>query len=164
MVIGIIVIIFLFCIGVIKNRVDNYKENVISFKDNLIISGMPVVDVLCNKEDICLLIDTGSDKSYISPTAVNIFKKYIESEETVKTKIICGGSSEVSETRVVELPVEFNKFNTRMISFITMPSLDRQFREIEQTRNITIHGIIGSDFLEQNKTELDFNKLCMHFK
>lgn len=157
MILGIVCIILGFLLAFAYNCMEDRMVNKISFFDTFDATGMPVVRFKCNDKDIRLLIDSGSDISYISPSAAKIMEDSETVRKRMKLTVVCGTGTTKSEVPEITLPITHGdvKFHE---PFTIVEHLDNQFSQIREIKGITIHGIVGTSFLKKAKAVIDFNK------
>lgn len=160
MTLGIICVILGFLLAFCYNSIEDRRNEKVCFSNAFNKTDMPVVRLKCGNKDIHLLVDTGSDISYISPSALKIFKDEVVSNKGVHTNIVGGTASSENKTVESVLPITFDS-KTVNEPFIAVNSLDSQFDHVRQIKGISIHGIIGTSFLKKHKAVIDFNKLHM---
>lgn len=117
-------------------------------------SKLPIIPIIIKKENLCFIIDTGSTNSLIDCQVVEYFKDIVK---PIGKYSIIGIEGTRQEVDVVFLPFIFEG-QTYKPKFCVKPLLE-VFGNIEEESGIQIHGILGIDFLMDNKWIIDFNKL-----
>lgn len=119
-------------------------------------SQLPIILVDVKGEYLCFILDTGSTCSLIDSTVVEYFKDIVE---PVGDYFISGIEGTKHKVDMIILPFNFEG-QIYKPKFCVKPLLDA-FSCIEQESGIQIHGLIGTDFLLENKWIIDFkeNKL-----
>lgn len=117
-------------------------------------SQLPIILVDVKGEYLCFILDTGSTCSLIDSTVVEYFKDIVE---PVGDYFISGIEGTKHKVDMIILPFNFEG-QIYKPKFCVKPLLDA-FSCIEQESGIQIHGLIGTDFLLENKWIIDFNKI-----
>lgn len=116
--------------------------------------GLPIVLVRVKDKHLCFILDTGSTCSLIDCTVVEYFKDIVELVGVYHVSGIEGTKHKVD---MITLPFNFEG-QIYKPKFCVKPLLDA-FSCIEQESGIQIHGLLGTDFLLENKWIIDFNKI-----
>lgn len=159
MVIGIVLIItVLIIISIAVKRHIVKGHSTVSFAEAMDLVELPIITVQNNNTKINLLLDTGSNASYISP---NILKdlKYDEIEIS-NTTIGFGG--EATHTRGCNMKIKYKKLSFED-TFIIMES-DEVFTALKQGCGVQVHGILGSKFFDRYSYVIDFGELVAYIK
>lgn len=159
MVIGIVLIITaLIIISIAVKRHIVKGHSTVSFAEAMDLVELPIITVQNNNTKINLLLDTGSNASYISP---NILKdlKYDEIELS-NTTIGFGG--EAIHTRGCNMEIKYKKLSFED-TFIIMES-DEVFTALKQGYGVQVHGILGSIFFDRYSYVIDFGELIAYIK
>lgn len=159
MVIGIVLIITALIIISIAIRRHIVKgHSTVSFQEAMDLVELPIITVQNNNTKINLLLDTGSNSSYISP---NILKDLNYDEiELSNTTIGFGGGA--THTRGCNMKIKYKKLIFEDI-FIIMQS-DDVFAAIKQECGVQVHGILGSKFFDRYSYVIDFKDLVAYIK
>lgn len=129
-----------------------------SIKESMDLTSLPVVTFMNDGKKINFLLDTGSDASLIDESVISIFT-HIKSDNISSTfgmdgNIIDGGHCNmVINYKDYEFLVDFNIVN-----------LEEPLKLIKESSGVTIHGILGSEFLKLHKYILDFDNLIVYKK
>ena len=116
--------------------------------------GLPIIPVEVNNKKLCFILDTGSTCSLIDSSVVEYFKDIVE---LVGDYCISGIEGTKHKVDIVALPFNFEG-QTYKPKFCVKPLLDA-FKSIENESGIQVQGLLGTDFLLENKWILNFNKL-----
>lgn len=159
MVIGIVLIITaLIIISIAVKRHIVKGHSTVSFAEAMDLVDLPIITVQNNNTKINLLLDTGSNSSYISPGVLNSLK-YDEIDLT-NTTIGFGGSS--THSKGCNMKIKYKKL-TFEDTFIIMQS-DDVFTAIKQECGVQVHGILGSKFFDRYSYVIDFSDLTAYIK
>lgn len=163
------IIFYIFVIGtfialILKMIRDGLKKRKtkISFKESLDLVELPVVTFMNNNKKLNLLIDSGSDISYLCSKVVPELNLKSE-EEKVELNIITGVKSTDSVCNKVKLNLSF-KDNNFEEEFIILPELDQQFDAIKKENGVKIDGVLGNTFLSKYKYIIDYKDLSVYMK
>lgn len=159
MVVGILLIIIsLIIISVAVKRHITKGHSTVSFQEAMDLVDLPIITVQNNNIKINLLLDTGSNSSYISPGVLNSLK-YNEIDLT-NTTVGFGGASTHSKGCTMEIKYKKLTFED---TFIIMQS-DDVFTAIKQECGVQVHGILGSKFFDRYSYVIDFSDLTAYIK
>ena len=100
---------------------------------------------------LCFILDTGSTCCLIDSNVVEYFKGIVE---PIGDYYISGIDGTRHKIDVVILPFNFEG-HTYKSKFCVQPLLD-VFKSIEEESGIQVHGLLGTDFLIENKWIIDF--------
>ena len=120
-------------------------------------TGLPLIVVEINQQNLCFLLDTGSNKNLIEQRVYEFFK---ESVEAIGSSTILGLEGNMLDTTVIKLSFNFedNSYSTNFNVFDS----SNAFGAIEKESDIQIHGILGNEFFIENEWVLDFEKLMVY--
>ena len=162
------IVFYIFVIGtfialILKMIRDELKKGKtkISFKESLDLVELPVITFMNNDKKLNLLIDSGSDISYLCEKVVPELN--LISEEEVGLNIMTGVKSMDSVCNEVKLNLSF-KDNNFVEKFIILPELDHQFDDIKKENGVKIDGILGNSFLSKYKYIIDYKDLSVYMK
>lgn len=156
----IITVIVLLGISIFFYNGKLYKEKCqFSLKESMDLAQLPIVTFTEGKYKLNFLLDTGSTHSHIaSSVADKLTGSPIEADYSYTT---ASGLSTCSKAMDVNLLYKGKTFRTTV--FISN-TLDESFKEVKNNCGVQLHGILGSDFLEEHKYVLDFSKLIAYSK
>ena len=137
------------------------EKTKISFKESLDLVELPVITFMNNNKKLNLLIDSGSDISYLCNRVVSELN--LISEEEIGLNIMTGIKSMDSVCNEVKLNLSF-KDNNFVEKFIILPELDNQFDDIKKENGVKIDGILGNSFLSKYKYIIDYKDLSVYMK
>lgn len=131
----------------------------ISIKESLDLANLPVITFINNDTKFNFLLDTGSTQSHIIPECI----KYMtgESSKFEQSFINSNSSFTITELFNTQLQYKDSKFE---VSLYINPGLTESLIKVKQNFGVTIHGMLGSDFLQKYKYILDFNKCVVYNK
>lgn len=163
------IVFYIFVIGtfialilkMIRDEVKKGKTK-ISFKESLDLVELPVITFMNNNKKLNLLIDSGSDISYLCSKVVPELNLKSEKEK-VELNIITGIKSTDSVCNKVKLNLSF-KDNNFEEEFIILPELDQQFDAIKKENGVKIDGVLGNSFLSKYKYIIDYKDLSVYMK
>ena len=117
---------------------------------------LPIIPVEIKGKYLCFIIDTGSSCCLIDSNVVEYFKDIVN---TVGDYNISGIDGTKHKVDLVILPFTFEgqAYSQRFC----VKSLLDAFEGIETESGIQIYGILGTDFLIENKWIIDFDKLII---
>ena len=153
----IVIIALVMLIAFLLNKHEKEKVNVMSFREALELTELPIVAFKINGKNLHFLLDTGSNRSIIN-------KKIAEKLEAVKQD---GVKAYGLEGKVVEGYNTILRFNYRDKYFeegFQVLDMTEPFRNVKHDTGVTLHGILGNSFLEKYKYVLDFNKMIAYPK
>lgn len=115
---------------------------------------LPIILVDVKGEYLCFILDTGSTCSLIDSTVVEYFKDIVE---LVGDYYVSGIEGTKHKVDMIILPFNFEG-QIYKPKFCVKPLLDA-FSGIEKESGIQVQGLLGTDFLLENKWIIDFNKI-----
>ena len=118
---------------------------------------LPVIPVEVEGKHLCFIIDTGSTCSLIDSDVAAYFTDIATPVGDYNVSGIDGTKQKVD---IVILPFNFEGKAYRP-KFCVKPLLLDAFKGIEAESGIQIHGLLGTDFLLENKWTIDFDKLII---
>ena len=120
-------------------------------------TGLPLIVIEINQQNLCFLLDTGSNKNLIDLRVYEFFK---EQFETVGSSTILGLEGNKLDTPIINL--SFNFENHSYSTNFNVIDSSSAFGAIEKESDIQIHGILGNEFFIENEWVLDFEKLMVY--
>lgn len=118
--------------------------------------GLPLIVVEINQQNLCFLLDTGSNRNLIDQRVYEFFKEQVE---TVGSSTILGLEGNRLDTPVIKLSFNFEN-HSYSTNFNVFDSTNA-FGAIEKESDIQIHGIIGNEFFIENEWVIDFEKFIV---
>ncbi|MBR1927212.1 MAG: retroviral-like aspartic protease [Bacteroidales bacterium] len=130
---------------------------VVSFEDHFKALSLPAIDFGCGDEALTFIIDSGSDVCYINRTTAGRLGLKIGREETEegKERVIGTGNGiakSSGESCEAVLSLDNYKFNVRFL----VEDFDSLAAFLKNNGGVTVHGILGTNFLASNNWQIDF--------
>jgi len=119
--------------------------------------GLPLIVVKLFDNDICLLLDTGSNRNIIDYRIHNHFKDKLLESKRSDSLLTLNGQSEGVE---VSIPFTFEGVDYNEC-FICTNETD-SFDTIRAESGIQIHGILGNNFFLKEGWVIDFDKQLVY--
>lgn len=157
---GILIICVIVVAAFIVNGIeDHHKGDKMSFRESMDLTELPIVTFHQGNEKFNFLLDTGSNHSHISADTL----QRIKGTPMVGEVNVSGSGGSVSVDKAIQSELSY-KDNTYKIVLLVGEHLNEAFKTIKETTGVSIHGIIGSTFLNENKYVLDFDELVAYTK
>lgn len=157
-IILIIVLITLIILYKLINKSD--IDTTISFRETFNLTDMPIVTFFAGKNKLNFLIDTGASNSHISNKA----SKLVEgSKESVEAEVTSATGTESMTCEQINTKLTYNDKNFKVKLFVNK-SLDVSFKDLKKNQGILLHGILGTDFLNEYSYIIDFEKYLAYTK
>ena len=121
-------------------------------------AGLPLI--ISGTHNLCFLIDTGATHNVIFNYVYEHFKK--EFKRLDGNQSIMGIEGNYQEAPIVEATFNFEGVDYTS-SFSVLEASDAM-QQVQKETGIQIHGILGVQFLLENKWILDFKKLTITVK
>ena len=138
------------------------KKDIMSLKESLDLTGIPIVTFTQENVKYNFLLDTGSDISYINSKIVdNSAIKYEATDYKLAGFISAGGLSS-SDIKIIDIPFEYKRTSFKE-SFAVL-DLTESFAQIKEENGVTLHGILGNTFFTKYGYILDFKELKFYTK
>lgn len=127
------------------------------------VSDVNLTDMILIKTEIeglrtVFLLDTGAVISTIDKSLTD----QLSYELLESSNILWGISGDLNSSYTMTVPFEFKGHQFSQSMLIT--ELSDISKKIKDSTGITIHGILGIDFLKSNKIILDFDTLTFYIK
>lgn len=144
--------------GYFGNKLSLANKGQVSFREAYDLTGLPIVTFKQGKNKFNLLIDTGSTKSVILPSLLEVIK----STDLNEKGTVFGMEGNVINTTYVSVDFKLHKNGyTETFQIVDMSSA---FNAIKQDTGVTIHGILGNSFFENYGYVLDFKDFIAYSK
>lgn len=144
--------------GFIGNKISLANRKQVSFKEALDLTGLPIVTFKQGENKINLLLDTGSSKSVILPSVLNVFKH----EKLNEGGTVYGMEGNIIETVFVDMDFILN--NTNYSEKFQVIDMSSAFNSLKQDTGVTIHGILGNSFFEKYGYVIDYKDFVAYAK
>lgn len=115
---------------------------------------LPIILVDVKGECLCFILDTGSTCSLIDSDVVEYFRDMVE---PIGDYCISGLEGTKHKVDMITLPFNFEG-QVYKPKFCVKPLLNA-FKGIKEDSGIQVHGLLGTDFLLENKWIIDFKEL-----
>lgn len=115
--------------------------------------GLPLILTSGKLKNLCFLIDTGSTHNVIFDFVFDFYKD--EFTLIDENKSIMGIEGKLTETLSIEATFNFDEKD--YTSTFSVLNASEAVKQIENETRIQIHGIIGIEFLLENRWVIDFN-------
>lgn len=122
------------------------------------LTELPVITFYNHEQKINFLLDTGSNDSHITKSALYKLDHKLLNEYK---PIVTMGSTHV-DTPCCSMVIS-NK-NHEFEGKFLISDLDAAFKTIKRESGVQIHGILGSKFFQEYKYVLDFDELIAYLK
>ena len=119
-------------------------------------TGLPLIVAKLFDNDICLMLDTGSNRNIIDHRIYDHFKERLKQPETSSEVYTLNG---VSPGISIDIPFSFEK-NDYLEPFICSEMMDT-VDKINEESGIQIHGLLGNQFFLKHGWVLDFEKVTV---
>lgn len=120
--------------------------------------GLPLIVVQLFNNNICLLLDTGSNQNIIDKRIYEIFKDKIQLNDEVK-QITTLGEPLINSFEVI-LPFVFERVEYEE-PFVCVENIEG-FNAIKEESDIQLHGILGNNFFLKYGWIIDFDKIIIY--
>lgn len=118
-------------------------------------TGLPLILTSGKLKNLCFLIDTGSTHNSLFDFVYNHFKEEFKILEG--TQSLMGIEGHNKETPIIEATFNFEgKYYT---STFCVLDASEAIRQVQEETGIQIHGVLGVQFLIENRWTLDFEQL-----
>lgn len=157
---GIIFLILAFVFGLfISKIIDNNKNKpVISFRESLDLTGLPIVTFKQGKDRLNFILDTGASKSLIDS---NILSN-IEYEELADVAVSYGVDGIAHETPYVGIVLSYN--GKEYPEAFKVMDMATSFGKLKEDYGVNVHGLLSSHFFENYSYVLDFAEMVAYGK
>lgn len=132
-------------------------NNVISIKEGLCRTWLPLIEAKVQNYYLCFIIDTGSTHCVLDESIADFFKDNIN---YVGENSLHGIEGNEVSTKQGILNLKINGKDYQQ-DFCFMPLMGG-FASIKKESGIEIHGILGNNFLIANKWIIDYGKFVVY--
>lgn len=120
-------------------------------------TGLPLIMTSGRLKNICFLIDTGATHNILFKFVYEHFKKEFKVLEGKQS--IMGIEGHYKESPIIE--ATFNFEGTDYTSTFSVVDASDAVAQIQEETDIQIHGVLGTQFLLENKWIVDFRQLII---
>lgn len=138
------------------NRTVETKQ-VFNLKEFLKKAEVPAIPIWINGKEYIVLVDTGSDVSYLDTSVLQEIPKLLLGHQ----EEIVGGTG-IKDRGSAVYQVEFACGDKEFKEEFTDNDFSDIFKFIEENHNVKLCGILGVRFLMKYKCILDFDKLVFY--
>ena len=117
-------------------------------------TGLPLIVVKLFDHDICLMLDTGSNRNIIDQRIYDHFKDRLKQSETSDEVCTLNGTA---TGITIDVPFNFEEHDY-LEPFLCTEMADA-FDKINEESGIQIHGILGNHFFLKYGWVLDFERI-----
>ena len=154
----IIVLSITALLAILVNILEERRNRVhIPFKESMDLLSLPVVTFNNGDFKLHLLLDTGSDDSYID---CRIKEELLIKSTRCDSRPILTAGGVIDSTEIVDLEITYK--NSIYSNEFVLQNFTMQFDDIRENTGVTIHGILGSRFFERYKYVLDFKDMAFY--
>ena len=154
----IITLITVAVVAFVVNAFEDANENKISFKETLDLVGIPIVTFSIGEKKLHFVLDTGANKSIINK---KIADKLGATAENGTSKVV-GIEGKAQDCYYTTLNLNYK--DTDYQEKFQVMDMTATFKEIKNTYGVTLHGILGSSFMEKYKYVLNFEEMVAYSK
>lgn len=135
-----------------------HKRETLSFKQGLDLTNLPVITMYQGNVKLNFILDTGCVYSIIDARALKNLH-YVKDDTQLSLWSI---SNDVEHTETCVIPINYKSKQYRE-SFGVKTETDF-FDTFKRDTGVTVHGLLGSKFFEENKYVLDFKEYLAYEK
>lgn len=150
-----------YCVYVLFDRTKPNKIDSVSFRESMDIVELPVLTLDNNGNKYKFIIDSGSNGCHIDKRIMD--KLDVEDTKETGRSMVAVGSG-LMEASKSTAQVKFSLNNCVFSIPFAVEDLSAAFDYIKKTDGMSIHGILGSNFLRANKWVLDFSEYVAYMK
>lgn len=158
---NVIILILVVLVAFLANIAFSYinSRGDFSFKKYFDLVNVPIVTFYSGKNKLNFLLDTGSTNSHISKKASKLLTGTL-----TNTSLSCVTSTGLNEDidKAVYALLSY-KGKDYTVSLFINKGLDAAFENTNATKGLDIHGILGSDFINEYSCIIDFNKYTIKY-
>ena len=120
-------------------------------------TGLPLIVTSGKLKNLCFLIDTGATHNILFKYVYKHFKdefKHLDEKQN-----IMGIEGHYEETSIIE--ATFNFEGTDYTSTFSVLDATDAVMQVQEETGVQIHGVLGTQFLMENKWIVDFDRLIV---
>jgi hypothetical protein len=137
----------------------NKKYNIISLKESLDLTGLPIITFTVGDSKYNFVLDSGASRSIINLESLEKIP-HGELEESDCYFYGIDGKMKEGDAATISLIYNDKEIKNKFI----VNDLSSIVQNLKQETGVNITGILGNDFMQKNKYILDFNKLVAYNK
>lgn len=154
-ILGLLVLVVLVLLTIKREKERPFE---ISFKQALDLTDLPVITLYQGDARYNMLIDSGSNRSYIDKSIVH---KLIDVQSKDSKKVV-SATSISHDVPFLSTQLSYKNY-TLDVTFGVM-DLQEAFAEIKKESGVQLHGILGTDICTKYKYIIDFNDCLIYTK
>lgn len=143
-------------IGLFKRKIKLFETELMSFKESIDLTNLPIVTFEIDGKKCNFLLDTGASGSVINKGVLDQFKHV----EIDAISTVFGMEGNPQEVPVVEMWLNYRSKTFKEV--FQAIDMNNAFSMIKQEYGVTIHGILGSNFFKKYKYILNFDNLVAY--
>lgn len=133
-------------------------DYVFTFENTMGTYKVPIVSFKHNGKTVNFIIDSGATHSIINSSSINEFD--CANMENMKGSVF-GIDGNKIETNLVNVTITKDNYEFNDIfQVLPIPGIDK----LNDTEDITVHGLLGSTFLKKYKFHIDYKRLEAYCK
>lgn len=136
--------------GRVRNR------EFMSFRESIGLVDLPIVTFYQGETKLNFLLDTGANLSIIDEKVVNSIETQVS--ETISTTIGIGKRI----NNITNVDIKFLYKNKEFTDTFQVVDMSEAFGVIKKCSGVTMHGIIGNNFMQRYKYVLDFKEMIAY--
>lgn len=134
------------------------KNTAMNFRESMELLEFPVVTFQVGDKKLHFLLDTGSNMSIINKKLL----EHIPTKEVKGSSKLFGLEGKERECSYVNIDLVYrDRTYSDKFQVVDMTS---PFKSIKSQFGVTLHGIIGSCFMDKYKYVIDFNEMIVYSK
>lgn len=159
MIIEVIVILLLVVVAaLVINGIESVsREDKISFKEAIDLTGLPIITFHINDRKLHFVLDTGASKSVLNAKIAD----KLGATKSGDSKIVgLDGTTKDCSYTTLDLTYKDTIYREKF----QVVDVTETFREVKKMFGVTLHGVLGSSFMEKYKYVLDFKDMVVYQK
>lgn len=121
---------------------------------------LPIITLTNNGIALNFLIDTGSNISHICPKVLKDIKYTVENSNTS----ISGIGGMTNESAICKAKFKDSLSKEYDIQLVISSSLEQSAECIKEATGVEVHGLLGTNFLQEYKYVINFDELSVYVK
>lgn len=156
MILAIIVFLLIPVVALIANAVEDHNKS-ISFDAVYEEAGLPIITLKNNGADFNFLVDTGANLNVLNESCLDT----LDYEPLEGTGTMFGMEGNIQEVTYVKVALTHGR--KKFEAAFQVVNIDNAFGRIEKDYNVTIHGVLGTSFLEKYKGKINFEERSLKY-